>query len=70
MEMYVASSTRMGVEVLVGAMGGESGWRLGVEILSFYLEADGAYGIPGLAVGRIRPVVVPRNCQPWDILST
>ena len=70
METYVDSSMRMGVGVLLEAMNEGSRWRLGVGILSFYPGGDGVYGILGSAVGRIRLVGFPMNCQPWDILST
>ena len=60
----------MGVGVLVEAMSEGSGWRLVVEILSFYLGGGDAHDIPGLIVGRIHLAGVPRSCQPWDIPST
>ena len=70
MEMYVDSSMRMGVGMLLEFMDEESGWRLGVEIPSFYLEGGGACGILGSIVERIRLAGVPMNCQLWDIPST
>ena len=70
MEMYVGSSMRMGVGVLLEAMNEGSEWRLDVETPSFYLGGDGVYDIPGSIVERICLAGVPMNCQPWDILST
>ena len=70
MEMYVDSSMRMGVGVLLVAMNEGSGWRPGVEILSFYLGGGGVYGILGSAAEQIRLAGIPMNCQLWDILST
>ena len=70
MEMYVDSSMRMGVGVLLEAMNEASGWRLAVESLSFYLGGDGAYGILESTVEQTRFAEAPTNCLPWDNPST
>ena len=69
-EMYVGSSTTMGVEEELLAMSEGNGWRLGVEILSFYSGEDGACDILGSTAEQTRLADIPKNCQPWDILST
>ena len=69
-EMYVDSSMTMGVGEELSAMSGGSGWRLDVEILSFYLGGGGACDILGSTAEQIHLADVPKNCQPWDIPST
>ena len=69
-EMYVGSSMAIGVGEESLAMSEGSGWRLDVEVLSFYLGGGGACDTLGSTVERTHLVDVPRNCRPWDILST